>query len=165
MNCTSARELIYEQLDGILSPDGARLLEEHLSACPECRRERELLGAIDGVLAAHRVERAPAWFDEAVATGIVEHVVKRRRLETIGVVSSCVVGSAATAYGLSRLVNWDGVTSAVRGLLEPLEGTSEFASTLVSGPALAGVALAFGAAALAFISISTLRYVRQFSYR
>ena len=43
MNCTSFQDLLFEYLDGELSPDKQALAAEHLVGCAECRRflERE----------------------------------------------------------------------------------------------------------------------------
>jgi anti-sigma factor RsiW len=37
MNCTSFKDLLFEYLDGELSPDEQTLAAEHLTGCPECR--------------------------------------------------------------------------------------------------------------------------------
>ena len=44
--CDKALELISARLDGVITPEEAALLEEHLSACPACR---DLLADLEGV--------------------------------------------------------------------------------------------------------------------
>ena len=45
LDCNVARDLLPLYLDGVCSPQSAALVEEHLAACPECRRLREALAA------------------------------------------------------------------------------------------------------------------------
>lgn len=97
MNCTRARTLLEEQLDGALEPPGVAALAEHLRGCEDCARERESMsglqaqlaalpvpppspGFADRVLAAahaaqppvqHTSRRLPAWLGGALAASLL----------------------------------------------------------------------------------------------
>jgi anti-sigma factor RsiW len=53
MNCARFQDLLFEHLDGELSPDEQALVAEHLAGCPECRSLME------------RKKAAGAWLTKA----------------------------------------------------------------------------------------------------
>ena len=54
MDCTSAKRLIPTFVDGELSGEKGKRLEEHLDACESCRKELSALGATMSALDAWR---------------------------------------------------------------------------------------------------------------
>ena len=60
VDCAANRRLMDERLDGSIKPAAARALEAHISVCSSCRREWEMLAAVDRVLADAPLDRAPA---------------------------------------------------------------------------------------------------------
>jgi predicted anti-sigma-YlaC factor YlaD len=56
MNCKKARVFISAAADGELSERDVRVLDGHLAACAECRRERRAISALRGQLGAWRTE-------------------------------------------------------------------------------------------------------------
>ncbi len=161
-----------EKLDGNITADDARALEAHLSACSSCRREWEVLVAVDRVLADVPLERAPAGFEQSVVAEIVRCVEARRRSESIGIPVACGVAAVAAGYGVHRVVNWEAARSFVRGigeaangvlapLAEPLARTPDFVTTWSQEPGAVGALLALAVAAVFFLGLSALRFVRQ----
>ncbi len=43
VSCNVIRDLLPLDIDGVVSEDSKRLVEEHLEGCEECRREKEKL--------------------------------------------------------------------------------------------------------------------------
>lgn len=50
MNCEFIRDELIEYLDGDLSPKQARIVEEHLEQCPECRSELDAFAGVRELL-------------------------------------------------------------------------------------------------------------------
>jgi predicted anti-sigma-YlaC factor YlaD len=161
-----------EKLDGDITSDDARALEVHLSACSSCRREWEVLVAVDRVLADNSLSRAPARFEQSVITEIARRVEARRRIESIGIPVACGVATIAAGYGVRSVVNWEAARSFVRGvgeaangaltpLAEPLTRTPDFVTAWSQEPGTVGIVLAFAVAAVAFLGVSALRFIRQ----
>ena len=48
MPCDRFTELLSARLDGALTPEEERELEEHLAACPDCRAVGAQLSALQG---------------------------------------------------------------------------------------------------------------------
>ena len=161
-----------EKLDGDITSDDTRALEAHLSACSSCRREWELLVAVDRALADDSLSRAPAGFERSVATEITRRVEARRRIESFGIPAACGVAAVAAGYGMHRVVNWEAVRSFARGigeaangvlapLAEPIARRPDFVTTWSQEPGTVGIVLAFAVAAAVFLGVSALRFVRQ----
>jgi predicted anti-sigma-YlaC factor YlaD len=174
MDCTTARKLIEEQLDGAISGENAALLRDHVASCAPCAAEFDLAVALERVLSESGVVRAPARLDASVAREIVRRAESRRRAESMGIVGACIAGGAAAAFGVSRALNWSAAGAAIRGvgdaidarlarLGEPLAGAPDVISSWSQDPAAVGVVLACAAAAAAFLAISGMRAARQFS--
>ena len=172
MDCTANRRLMDEKLDGSITSDEARALEAHLSACSSCRREWEMLVAVDRVLAKDSLSRAPAGFEQSVVAEIARCAEARRRIESIGIPAACGVAAVAAGYGVYRVVNWEAARSLVRGigeaangtlapLAEPIARRSDFVTTWSREPGTVGIVLAFAVAAAVFLGVSALRFVRQ----
>jgi len=161
-----------ERLDGDITSDDARALEAHLSACSSCRREWEVLVAVDRVLADDSLSRAPAGFERSVVTEIARRVETRRRIELIGIPAACGVAALVAGYGVHRVVNWEAARSFVRGIgeaangvlapfAEPFARTPDFVTTWSQEPGVVGTVLAFAVTAAVFLGVSALRFVRQ----
>ena len=172
MDCTANRRLMDERLDGSITPVAARALEAHLAACSPCRREWEMLAAVDRVLANAPLERAPAGFEQSVVTEIIRCVEVRRWIESIGIPAACGVAAVAVGYGIYRVVNWEAARSFVRGigeaangvlapLAEPLAEAPDFVTILSQEPGAGGAVLAFAVAAAIFLGLSAIRFVRE----
>lgn len=66
ISCEHAWELLSRQLDESLSPQEERELEEHLAACPSCRKEQEELAQMKEALRDLEEVPAPADFTQRV---------------------------------------------------------------------------------------------------
>ena len=174
MDCAFNKRLINERLDGTISSLDDRVLETHLAGCASCRREWAMLVAVDLVLAGEPLSQAPAGFELSVVGEITSRVEARRRIESIVIPSACGAAAIAVGYGVHRLVNWQAVSTTVRGigeaangavtpLVEPSVGTSGFLATLLQNPAAQGAMMALAVAATIFLGISAIRVARQFT--
>lgn len=66
ISCERAWELLSRQLDESLSPQEERELEEHLAACPSCRKKQEELAQMKEALQNLEEVPAPADFTQRV---------------------------------------------------------------------------------------------------
>lgn len=66
ISCERAWELLSQQLDEPLSPQEKLELEEHLAACPSCRKDKEELEQMDQALRNLGEIQAPADFTQRV---------------------------------------------------------------------------------------------------
>ena len=66
ISCERAWELLSQQLDEPLSPQEKQELEEHLAACPSCRKDKEELAQMDQALRNLGEIQAPADFTQRV---------------------------------------------------------------------------------------------------
>lgn len=66
ISCERAWELLSQQLDEPLSPQEKQELEEHLAACPSCRKDKEELELLDQALRNLGEIQAPADFTQRV---------------------------------------------------------------------------------------------------
>lgn len=66
ISCEHAWELLSQQLDEPLSPQEKQELEEHLAACPSCRKDKEELEQLDQALRNLGEIQAPADFTQRV---------------------------------------------------------------------------------------------------
>lgn len=98
-----SHEEIHVYLDGELSREAARALEEHLDACGECRSEFERQAAISTHLSAIGSPELPPDFAKVVATRAESDVgsVRSKREITIAIVlSACLVIVASLIFGV-----------------------------------------------------------------
>ena len=174
MDCAANRRLMDERLDGSIKPAAARALEAHISVCSSCRREWEMLAAVDRVLADAPLDRAPVGFEQSVVTEIVRRVEVRRRVESIVIPAACGTAVVAVGYGVHRVVNWEAARSLARGvgdaangvlapLAEPLAEAPDFVTTLSQEPSAFGAVLALAVAAVVFLGFSAFRFAKQFT--
>ena len=172
MDCAANRRLMNERLDGSITSADERALEAHLSACSSCRREWEMLAAVDLILADTPLSLAPAGFERSVTAEIARGARAGRMIESIGIPVACGAAAIAAGYGVHRVVNWEAARSFVRGigeaangvlapLAEPLAETPDFVTTWSQDPSAVGVVLAFAVASVVFLGVSALRFVRQ----
>jgi hypothetical protein len=110
--CAAARAGLGELLDGELSEDRARELEEHLRSCSDCRIERAGLLRTRSLLAAAGRLRAPAdWIRDAVrlAEGQVPPAAPRhnRRLHDRPWVLSSIAAAAILSFVMIALRIFD----------------------------------------------------------
>ena len=174
MDCAANRRLMDEKLDGDITSDDTRVLEAHLSTCSSCRREWEMLVAVDRVLADDSLSRAPAGFELSVVSEIARRVEARRRIESIGIPVACGVAALGAGYGVHRIVNWEAARSLVRGIgeaangvlapfAEPLAQAPDLVMTWSQEPSVAGALLALAVTAAVFLGLSALRFAKQFT--
>ncbi len=120
MNCEDYIERISAALDGELSPQEQAELDAHLAVCPECRRLRDELAALDRSL-ADCVAQVPEGFSRRVM--------------------DAVAAEAGAAPKKCARVKWKPMAAAAAVLVVVLLGTGRWISTSRSG----GDAMAGGA--------------------
>jgi len=172
MECSAARRLIDMELDGELTPEEARALDEHARACVVCRRERELLLAVDRVLGEEPLERPPVAFQSHVMAEVVHRAELRRRVDSVVVPSACAAASVAAGYGIYRIFNWEVARSFFQGLgsaasqfaspvTSQLSGASGATAAAPPGESVVGIAIAFAVAGIVFIGVTAARLLRH----
>jgi len=172
MDCSAARRLIDLELDGELAPSDALALETHAASCSDCRRERQLLLAVDRVLADAPLERAPEGFEEAVRGEIIRRAEVRHRIDTVAVPAACAAAAVAAGYGIHRLVNWeaarrffeglgDSATQLASPVTEQLAAPADVASAMPSEQGAFGAAIALAVVAVVFLGVTTWKLLRQ----
>jgi len=173
MDCPRARQLIQLELDGSLGPAEARELAAHLSACADCRSEREALVAIDGALAAEPVLRAPASMREVVMASVLRRAGLRKTAEPLIISGAIIVGAAAAVFGMMKTLG-SGAAQRAGGLLDAASraGTQGFGSVAekmpgilsawAQDPGIAGVIWALAIVVASILAVVALRQARQF---
>jgi predicted anti-sigma-YlaC factor YlaD len=84
MDCTTARTRIEERADGVLPPNAAAGLEEHLASCAACAAENARAQAVGPLLRAHTAAQARSAQPQLdamwtrVSAGIAEQRARRR---------------------------------------------------------------------------------------
>lgn len=121
MPCDRFTELLSARLDGALTPEEERELEEHLAACPDCWAVGAQLSALQG--AFPELEEADA-APEGFARGVMERIrtekspqkviplFKRPQIRALAGLAACLV-LVAGLYGASRSkeqAGWDMMT-------------------------------------------------------
>lgn len=79
MNCEYFRELISGRLDGELSPDEERQLDEHLNECPSCRELAGYMGDLKEVVGNDKPETLPPGVEKQILEKTMQ-APKRRSL-------------------------------------------------------------------------------------
>ena len=108
MACDKYLELLSARLDGALTEEEERELEEHLAACPDCRAVGAQLSALQG--AFPELEELPA--PEGFARDVMERIraaetpkviplFKRPQFRALAGLAACLV-LVAGLYGVSR---------------------------------------------------------------
>ena len=87
-----ARDLLPLYVDGVLSEESRQLLEEHLSACPECKNYSEKLTSSDAFAASEQRAKETAAFKG------IRRRLQTRKLMTICMTAVIVLGIAAAAF-------------------------------------------------------------------
>ena len=120
MTCDQALELLCARLDGALTAGEEQALEEHLSACPDCRAAGAQLAALRDAFPDLEEVPAPQGFAQGVMERIraregekrVVPLFKRPRFRALAGLAACAV----LAVGLYRAelsrqeqARWDGV--------------------------------------------------------
>lgn len=120
MPCDRFTELLSARLDGALTPEEERELEEHLAACPDCRAVGAQLSALQG--AFPELEEVPA--PEGFTRGVMERIrteesekkvlslFKRPQIRALAGLAACLV-LVVGLYGASRSkeqAGWDMMT-------------------------------------------------------
>src|SRR5512139_1944738 len=78
MTCHEINTLLPAYLEGVLSPEEKKNLEDHLVSCPLCRRDLEnLRGAVDLVRGLPEVE-PPPFFEQRIMARVREEARRKK---------------------------------------------------------------------------------------
>lgn len=80
ISCERAWELLSQQLDEPLSSQEKQELEEHLAACPSCRKDKEELEQLDQALRHLGEIQAPADFTQRVMGQIQQETQQKPKV-------------------------------------------------------------------------------------
>lgn len=106
MSCDRYLELLSARLDGELTQDEERELEEHLSVCPDCRAAGAQLAALRDAFSELEEEAAPEGFAQGVmerarAEKKVVPLFRRPRFRALAGLAACAV-LAVGLYGAAQ---------------------------------------------------------------
>ena len=107
MECNKYLELLSARLDGALTPEEARELEEHLSRCPECRAAGAQLAALQSAFRDLEDVPPPEGFAQGVMGRIrreekkVIPLFRRPQVRALAGLAACLA-LAVGLYGASR---------------------------------------------------------------
>lgn len=108
MDCDKYWELLALRLDGELSEEEERELEDHLAACPDCRAAGAQLAALQEAFPELEEVSAPEGFTQGVMDRVREEarpkvipLFKRPQVRTLAGLAACLV-VVAGLYGASR---------------------------------------------------------------
>jgi anti-sigma factor RsiW len=174
MDCARFQLLIQERLDGAIPPADERLLEEHVASCEACAEELRTFQAIERALSEANMESAPRSLETRISAEIVRVAGVRRRIENVAVATACVVAGAGTAFGVSRVLNWESVHGAFNALGRALAGGAQHMERPFAGvpnavtswsqdPAVVGVLVAAATVVVALLAVNGLRAARTLS--
>lgn len=111
MACDKYLELLSARLDGALSAEEERELEEHLAVCPDCRAAGAQLSALQGAFPELEEVEAPEGFVQGVMDRIgtekpkkVIPLFKRPQVRAVAGLAACLV-LVVGIYGISQLRN------------------------------------------------------------
>lgn len=136
ISCERAWELLSQQLDEPLSPQEKQELEEHLAACPSCRKDKEELEQLDQALRHLGEIQAPADFTQRVMGQIQQETQqkpkviplwRRPQVRALAGLAAC----ALLCIGIYRVLPQDGnlsggmVTSSQGEMSSQSSGSSE----------------------------------------
>ena len=146
MACDKYWELLSARLDGALSAEEERELEEHLAHCPDCRAVGAQLSALQGAFPALEDVPAPEGFTRGVMDRIraaetpkVIPLFKRPQVRALAGLAACFV-LVAGIYGISQLRNQEKMMMVTRSfqhdvLEETVYGADASACESLSGEA------------------------------
>lgn len=116
MDCDKYMELLSARLDGALTEEEERELEEHLAACPDCRAVGAQLSALQGAFPELEEIPVPEGFTQSVMDRIraeepkkVIPLFKRPQFRALAGLAACLV-LAVGLYGASqqkKQADWD----------------------------------------------------------
>ena len=135
---TTYREWLNLDVDGMLPDEERAHLEEHLTACPECRRERDELVALDSLLRTSSLTVRPD-FRESVMASLPVAGWESRAPRAWGFPAAMFVllGGLAAAFFVAGPSTSSGLgaLSAVAGMFEAaiLAGAGLLAATWKGG--------------------------------
>jgi predicted anti-sigma-YlaC factor YlaD len=177
MDCEEAKRLLEEGQDGLLETPESRRLEEHLAACPACRRERDALAALDAALADALPVQAPPYLAAAVMRKVRAESGARRVAEAAGVAVGTAVAltaaAIAVAHGLREAAQIVGeplgrsVVGAARELgsrVAHYAGTPGLQASWAGSSGAQGVLTGLSIAAVAFLVLTALRLARRHAF-
>ena len=113
ISCERAWELLSQQLDEPLSPQEKQELEEHLAACPSCRKDKEELELLDQALRNLGEIQAPADFTQRVMAQMQQQTQskpkviplwRRPQVRALAGLAAC----ALLCFGIYRSLPQDG---------------------------------------------------------
>ncbi len=150
--CEKIRETIHRALDGELGPKERARFDEHLAACPRCRREYEALTrAVAAFAAAPRLEPSPDFAASVMHRARLAKArqARVRRAFARGTIAASAAAAAAAAgawawlfkpaFGAAAAGAFNGLVTAVvdywkvaRALAVPADVIGKLASTLGS---------------------------------
>ena len=136
ISCERAWELLSQQLDEPLSPREKQELEEHLAACPSCRKDKEELEQLDQALRNLGEIQAPADFTQRVMAQVQQQTQSKPKVISLWCRPQvrALAGLAACALlciGIYRSLPQDGnlnggmVTSGQGEVSSQSSGTSD----------------------------------------
>jgi anti-sigma factor RsiW len=173
MDCRRVRDLIEDELDGVIDPGEARSLEEHVAVCPECARERELLREIDAVLSEAPIKTAPRWLATAVAREIRRESVVEHRVAPIAVGIAAAAGTVSTVIAIVRATGPAASGPLTRTASSAVQGLGSFMESLMTmpgvptawseNPGILGFGWGLSIALIAFVAVSLYRFSHQLS--
>ncbi len=173
MDCRRVRELLEDEIDGALGPDDARVLDEHVAACPACAREREALAEIDAALCDAPIGAAPRWLPMAVAREIARESAVRRRVEPIAVGIAAGVAFVSTVVAIVRSAGpvaagplgetASRVVTSLSSFVEALMTMPGVPTAWSEHPGIAGFVWGLAIASVAFLAVSAFRFSREMS--
>ncbi len=78
MECKGIKEKLGAYLEGVLSPEEMRIIEEHLPSCPECRRNLADLKKTGELVKDLSEVEPPAWFTQKIMSRIRAEEEKKK---------------------------------------------------------------------------------------
>jgi len=80
MECKGIKEKLCAYLEGIVSPEEKRIIEEHLPSCPECRKNLADLKKTEELVKDLAEVEPPAWFAQKIMSRIRAEEEKKKGL-------------------------------------------------------------------------------------
>lgn len=147
ISCERAWELLSQQLDEPLSPQEKQELEEHLAACPSCRKDKEELEQLDQALRHLGEIQAPADFTQRVMGQIQQETQqkpkaiplwRRPQVRALAGLAAC----ALLCIGIYRVLPQDGNRNA--GMVTSSQGEVSSQSSASSDGSQSDSAASYG---------------------
>lgn len=118
MVCEEYRQLLSARLDGELSPQEEKALEEHLAVCPACRADEAQLAAIQAAFKQLEDVEVPEGFAQSVMERVRAEkkaipLYKRPQLKAVAGLVACLA-LVAGLYQASRFSDLVGTTLVAR---------------------------------------------------